>query len=326
MWFRYLVFWILTFSIPFIANIYIESSPMYRSKAGVIDLHYKKINNLDKTHKRTLVIGNSYVNASFRPEESDKQFYKLIVSGMPLDDMVKIIETLPPNTEFKNIVIGLGYNYATPVVSRSHIYRQYSADNPLSRLWWSIPLVRGKSLASIIIKEDVKCLSKFKYVKRCADRLNFKIDNTNEELEADGKAEHIVNTIKPDEKAWMVRSVNRRFKQYAPYTLDISELFSDKLIAIKEICAQRDIKLYAYTAPIIKDLRMRLDEDVLQKFRSTVEGVGINYVDLNIIFPDWDHTYFHDASHVASNSGGEKTTNYLKNFINEDISQLKLYQ
>ncbi len=322
MWFRYIVFWVLTFSIPFMANSYIENSIMYRSKAGKIDFHYQQINSLNDTHEKTLIIGNSYVNASFRPQKSDKQFYKLIVSGMPLDDIVSIVETLPPNTDFKNIVIGLGYNYATPIVSRSYIYRQYSADNELSKLWWSIPLVRGNSLISTSLKEDVKCLFEFKKANRCDVRLNnIGLDNVDEDLAAEEAADDLGNTLQYDEKERMMRSVNRRFEQYVPYTLDISKLFRAKLTRIKEICAQRDINIYAYTAPIVKDLRVRLNEDVLQRFRSTLEDVGIPYVDLNIIFPDWDHSYFHDATHVTAETGGLKTTEYLIDFINDDISK-----
>ena len=293
---------------------------MYKSKAGRVDYHYEQIGSLDKMIEKTLVIGNSYVNASFRPSEDDKRFYKLIVSGMPLDDIVNIIETLPPNTDFKSIVIGLSYMDAQPVRSRAYIYRQYSAENWLSRFWWSIPLVRGNSLASTILKEDVKCLVKLNRAKSCAGRLTFGLENLDEELamEAIGDEYGIPTSNEEDQ---MARSVSRRYQEFAPFMLDISPQLKIKLMRIKTICAQKRISLFAYTAPIIKELRLRLNNDVIEGFRSTVTDVGIPYVDLNLVFPDWDYSYFHDASHVKANSGGKMTTTYLISYIGEDIAQ-----
>lgn len=312
---RYFVFWFITLVIIFAANAYIENSSMYASKAYRVDLHYQNIGKLENIDNMTLIIGNSYVNASFLPKVDDKNFYKFIVSGIPLDDIVNVIETLPLDTGFKNIVVGLGYNYSTPVLSHSNIYKKYSTENWLSRLWWSAPLVRGHSLASTIVREDAKCIFRAKYAKQCTENLDEEIMEVEIIDNYDGK--------EFDEKQRMSQSVVRRYKEFSPYMLDVSSLFKDKLNRIKEACAKRNIKLYTYTAPIFKDLRVKLNDRVLQKFRLEVEDVGIPYVDLNLVFPDWDYFYFGDASHVNSETGGLLTTQYIMDFMNKNATNIK---
>lgn len=156
----------LTLVLLLVGNRYIASSGMYQAKTARIDEHYAtlaKYSNENKTEDEALlVIGNSYVNASFRPDKfgSDYEYdiIRFVVSGLPLTDIIAIVEHLPEDAPITSLLVGIGYNYATPIVGNSSTYDRYFTTNPVKSLWFSIPIIRGRSLASTIVKEDVKCI------------------------------------------------------------------------------------------------------------------------------------------------------------------------
>jgi hypothetical protein len=294
-------------------NYYVSSTVMYKSKTEKIDMLYKELgrheaprttgNNVD------LVIGNSYVAASFNPDNEGDDFVLFTVSGMPMVDMLGIIEHLPEATAVKTVLVGLGYNYATPVGGTSSSYDLHFTANPLRKAWASIPLVRGRSIASTALKEDVKCIFAQFVPMRCSR-------DESVEVETDQGERAEITPYNPTEHLKQLHiSTRKRYKQYLPFTSQLSDSFLGYLLRMQEACKRRNIQLFAYTAPIYSELRQKLPSATLDKFRAAVAMSGIEYVDLNMVFPHWGAKAFSDATHVSKTTSGRKTTEYLLDFI-----------
>ncbi len=298
---RTVIYWIFTGIIFALVNLFVMSSNAYRSKTARIDGHIESLRKFaDSTAGGlTIFIGNSYVRASMvKPPERD-DLYVLTVSGMPLNDMAYVLEALPADIPVSRVVLGLGYDYATPVRSHSYMYRKYTGGNAVARAWWSLPVARAYSLSSTIVKQQVNCWRK----------------GGGNSCSGDDEGEDRGGEKELDSDADLQRSVERRLGEYSPYVSTLSTDFSQQLTHLRELAAQRDITLLAYTAPIAPGLRADLPAQTLSDFRSAVERSGIPYVDLNLSFNDWNYTQFSDATHVRRATGGIKTTQALIEFM-----------
>ena len=76
--------------------------------------------------------------------------------------------------------------------------------------------------------------------------------------------------------------------------------------------------LIAYTAPVYKGLRTKLDAGVIEKFRRVAREGTRTYVDLNLIFPDWDIDHFDDATHITTAAGREHVTPIVMGLIHKN--------
>ena len=142
----------------------------YQLKIGQIDDNYEKLNReitTSTTNKLLLVIGNSYVQSSFLHNINSESTIKFSVPGMPLSDIVNVVENLPIQSPIDKILVGVGYNYAIPINADPASYEKHFTTNPLSELWLSLPIVRGRSMSSTIIKEDVICLASYVLRVKC---------------------------------------------------------------------------------------------------------------------------------------------------------------
>jgi len=304
---------LLTIALLVSLNFYVSSTEMYKGKTEKIDANFKKLGKHERkgatSTKVKLVIGNSYVAASFVPGNNDDKIVVFTVFGMPMVDMVGIIEHLPENTVVDSVLIGLGYNYASPVGGSSSSYDMYFTSSPLRKLWASIPLVRGRSIASTALKEDVKCLLSPIVAVECSKE-------GGDEVEAGLVEPAVATPVDAEEHLKELRkSTQRRYKEYEPFTSQLSDKFAVYLRRMREECERRNIKLYAYTAPIYSELHQKLTQGVLDEFREAVGAADIEYADLNLVFPDWGAEMFSDATHIAKRSAGKQTTEYLLNFI-----------
>ena len=293
-------------------NLYIGSHSMYLSKAHKIDENYSTLESISKRKKEgehlMLVVGNSYVRTSFRPEYNDRSGVNIAlftVHGMPMNDAVSIVENLSLDLNIDSVLIGFGYNYANPVGGDSSAYKKHFSNNPITKLWSSIPLVRGRSMSVVMLSEDIKCVRSLVSGGSCAHRGN------KEENESDNVA--TANETEEDKPASMHASISRRYAEYLPFTQSINDNFKSNLESLKSACDKRSIKLLAYTAPVYSGFREKLDAGVIEEFRNVFYELGIKYIDLNTVFPDWPAESFTDATHVRPVGSGESTTSYLLN-------------
>lgn len=310
---RVILYLLITAIILALLNQYIASTEMYGGKTAQIDSNFAELYRREQEQMADrdilLVIGNSYVAASFDADSNGDNTLLFRVAGMPMVDMVGIIENLPNDTVVDTVLVGLGYNYASPVGGTSSGYARHFTSNQLRRAWASLPLVRGRSIASTALKEDVKCLlAKFVEV-RCAKTGNDELGVA--QGNGDGRT-----SVDPIQHLEVIReSVQRRYDEYVPFTSHLSENFQEYLLRMKEACSSKDVRLYAFTAPIYHELRERLVQSTLEDFRASIHLVGIEYVDLNTVFPDWDATMFSDATHVEKGMASKQITEYLLNAI-----------
>ncbi len=305
---------VLTGIILFLANFYLFSHEMYKSKAEKIDENYFNLQQsslqLGENERLLLVIGNSYVRTSFRPEAVNQESLDtafFTVHGMPMNDVVGIVEHLPKSLSIDSIIIGLGYDYSTPVGGDSSAYAKYFSNNILGRLWSSIPLIRGRSMSVMMLREDLKCIMS-QFVSGTCQR-----EEGMEESDS-GREEDRDNMDQSAETIEQVKAtVAKRYAEYTPFTQTIGPGFSSNLALLKSACDQRGISLFLYTAPIYRELREKLDAEVIRDFRQVPVDLGIKYIDMNTVFPDLPASAFTDATHVNPASAGKLTTTYLIN-------------
>ena len=311
-----IVYLLLTMAITLSANHYIASSLIYRGMTEKVDQNYKKLLRREEqgsdSRSGVLVVGNSYVETSFNPVDHYEHVTMFRVAGMPMIDMLGVIENLPDQPAFDTVLIGLGYNYATPQGGLSSVYDIHFTTNPIRKMWASVPLIRGRSSAATILKEDIKCLVSHSRTAPCDDVLKAPADSTPVVVLSgfDSLEKHRQN---------LEKSTDIRYQEYLPFVSQLDSRFELYLHRLQKACRMRDIRLYAYTAPIYGKLRQRLSEDVLVRFREAVASVGIDYVDLNLVYPDWGPSMFSDATHVDTSTAGPITTDYLLTFIGLDV-------
>ncbi len=284
-------------------NFYIADNSMYQSKTKKIDNNYAILNETIATNSSDnllLVIGNSYVNASFNPTINE-DVIKFSVFGMTLIDAVNIIENLPENTPIKNILVGIGYNDATSIRSDSSSYDKHFASSWLAMAWSSLPMVRGRSLASTMVREDIHCLSSYVLKARC----NKELFNEEEDV----VTTRVINS--EDHELEMAASTRQRLKEYIPFTSSLNSKFQLYIQRLKAASDLRGVVLYAYTAPIYKELMDQLDPEIINEFRSVVMTSGVNYVDMNLLYPNWGAIMFSDATHVSMTEASDTTTQLL---------------
>lgn len=298
---------LLTSLLMLLLNQYVATSKIYEKKMGKIDQEYNQLNDflskkiLDK--EASLVIGNSYVESSFSLNEQRDNIAMFTVAGMPMVDILGVIENLPINTKITSIFIGLGYNYANPVGSSSAGFEKYFTKNSLMKLWSSIPLFRGASVTSRLLKEDILCvLSNITSIECSKDKNNDTVFSKN-----------AVDHLK-----MMRKSSQRRYKEYAPFISSVHKNFSSYLQKMQVACKKRGIKLYAYTAPIYTEMYDKLTPDFINEFHFNIKNSGIDYVDLNQVFPNLDAMMFKNATHVSKDLVSEKTTNFILNNFNDN--------
>lgn len=284
-------------------NTYVTFHPLYRGKTTRIDRLYDRLNAQDDTGcpaeaKRTLVLGNSYVDHSFLPGE-DCRFVKFTVSGMPLRDAARIVTNLQPEQHIERVVVGIGYNDANPVESDSSVYMRYWASSPLHRALWAMPLVRGRGMTLTLIKEDVKCL----YSSRPCARTQTKTDDAGVGPEGE---------IQND--AQFASSVRRRYAEYRPFVRSVSGQLRGEIESIAAACNERGIPLLVYTAPIAPPLQQQLDPEFVAAFHRQIRAAGVDYVDFNERYGSWGSAYFSDATHV-NDAGGHIITTQLMTLI-----------
>lgn len=299
------LYMLLTGALMFLMNNYIGTSEIYVNKMSKIDLNYKKLNQLESkkllNKEIFLVIGNSYVASSFSLNKQSDSIAIFTVSGMPMIDMLGIIESLPINTKITSIFIGLGYNYANPVGSSSSGFEKYFTTNPLRKVWSSIPLVRGASISSRLLKEDILCVLSYVISSRCSKQ------------KGDGETVLSKNDVAADHLKMIRKSTQRRYKEYVPFISNVHKKFSDYLKRMQAACKKKGIKLYAYTAPIYSEMHDKLTPVFLNKFHLNIRNSGIDYVDLNQVFPNFDAMMFKDATHISKELFAYKTTDYIIN-------------
>ena len=91
----------ITLLLVVLLNIYISQSNVYQSKMQRIDGNYEVLRRATKNNSSDnllIVIGNSYVNASFKSSVKDENILRFTVFGMTLIEIVNIIENLPEKT------------------------------------------------------------------------------------------------------------------------------------------------------------------------------------------------------------------------------------
>jgi len=299
-----IIYSIVTLLIVILLNIYIANNDIQRSRINKIDNNYAELNKAitsDSSDNLLLVIGNSYVNTSFNASLRQESTVKFAVNAMNLADVVNVVENLPEKTPIKAILIGIGYNDASPSKSNSFSYEKHFSTNIISKMWYSIPMVRGRSKTTEMLREDVHCLASSVTKTRC-----------NREVFEETKGEEA--TLFADPK-YREKDIIEKFNGYILFTSSVHQKFALFLERITTACKLRGIKLYAYTAPVYKDLLHKLDEDVIAKFHATILENEINYIDLNLLFPDWDYTMFSDATHVNPDKASKQITKALLDWI-----------
>jgi hypothetical protein len=295
----HILYLIITTLIVILLNVYIASNDMYQLRIKKIDTNYANLNEAiaNPSDKLLLVIGNSYVNASFNDSFRNESTVKFAVNGMFLSEIVNVVENIPEKTPIKAILVGIGYNDATPSNSDSSSYEKHFSQNLISEMWYSLPMVRGRSRASLMLREDFYCLISDLLKTRCK-REAFE--------EARGKEADLFANPKYREM-----DIAKRFNEYIPFTSSVHQNFTSLLERLIAACKLRGIELYAYTAPIYKNLLDKLDNNVITKFHTTISETGINYVDMNLLLPDWDYSMFSDATHVNFDKASIPLTNIL---------------
>lgn len=297
-----------TLALIMVLNAYVASSFMYQRKTTQIDTLYQSLLMSSRSGRPdealTVVIGNSYVGRSFQADPTRLNALKFTVGGMLLVDILAVVENLPDNVAIESLVVGLGYNYANPVKGASSLYDKHITSNPVRRAWTSIPLVRGHSFSSAIIKEDLRCISAQRSFAIChgSGPEEAVEDIANTDIGADSAEAHLKD---------LQQSTKQRYAEYEPFVTSVNDSLEEYLLRLQDACDKRGIRLFAYTAPIYKELRALLDPTVIHQFREAINDTGIDYVDMNQIYPDWDGHYFMDATHVDPTIGGTLTTDYL---------------
>jgi predicted DNA-binding WGR domain protein len=299
---RHAAYPVLTALLVLAVNAYVQSHPLYRDKTRKVDEQLDalaELSELSADRPITLFVGNSYVRTSVQPssEPTDARF---IINGLPLADVPHVLRSLPDGLRVGTVVVGLGYNYATPPRSLAYVYRRHETKNPVARLWWSIPVARSYSLSSTLVKNDLLCLT---LGKSCRD--------------AGAKAQSFERRA-DDSEAHARRieaEVRRRLREYRPFTSEVSPSFGEDLRAIHDECARLGARMVTFTAPIYSGLRRELDPAVLERFRKTAASVS-PYVDYNERYPDWSAAYFADPTHVdAQGPGARLVTRDLRGLL-----------
>lgn len=298
------VYSIITVLIIILLNIYINGNRIYQSRINKIDNNYGELNKAianNSSGNLLLVTGNSYVNHSFDTSISKGEMVKFAVNGMSFYDVVNIVENLPRKTPITTVLIGIGYDYAIPSKSNSSSYEKHFSTNWVSEMWHSLPMVRGRSRTTVMLREDIHCLLSNLIKIKCK----------REALEEDeGKETSLFADSKYREK-----DIAERFNMYVPLTSSVDQNFVLLLERLMAACKLREIDLYAYTAPIYKELLIKLDSQVIEKFHNSIFHAGINYRDLNHVFPEWDYTMFSDATHVNHDKASKQITKALLDWI-----------
>jgi len=270
-------------------NSYVQNSAIYSKRAKKIDDNYSRLNHVSEQSEHSskqaiLAIGNSYVATSVIPHGVNNPFIKFTVAGMPMANIIRVVESLSDHSRIRNVLVGLGYNYATPTSSDANMYKAYLEKNELLKKWWSIPMVRGRQVASSIVTEDIKqWLARQRSGKR-----------------SEGGAENMATELTAQT---MERSIEQRLREYAPFTRKMSDTFLVNLLAMKRICAKKGMSLFLYTAPVMARLRRQLDPAFIDSFHTTIEGADIPYIDLNLETKLDDATHFKDATHLNRTGG-----------------------
>lgn len=299
---HHIAYVILTALLMLGVNAYVASHPLYRDKTMKVDEQLDALARLGQRGAEqpiTLFIGNSYVRTSIQPSDHPAEA-RFIINGLPLADVPHVLRSLPENARVGTVVVGLGYNYATPPRSLAYVYRRHEAANPVARAWWSIPVARSYSLSSTLVKNDVLCIATG---KRCRDAGR---QPQSFERRADDSAEHAAR-IEAD--------VPIRLREYRPFTSEVSPWFVSDLREIAAECDRLGARLVTFTAPIYPPLRLALDPAVLARFRAAASSVS-TYVDYNERYPDWSAAYFADPTHVdARGPGARLVADHLRGLL-----------
>lgn len=289
---RHTAYPILTALLLGLVNGYVANHPLYVDKTRKVDEQLAALVDLEAASAErplTLIVGNSYVRTAIQPS-ADDSYTKFILNGLPLADVVHVLRSLPDGLRVGTVIVGLGYNYATPVRSLSYVYRRHEASNAVARGWWSIPVARSYSLSSTMVKNDLVCLAKGRVCRGKKDQAQpF-------ERRADASEAHAER---------IDGEVARRLREYRPFTSEVSPSFAETLRAIGVECDRLGARMRTFTAPIYEPLRGQLDPGVLARFRETAASVS-PYVDFNERYPDWKAPYFADPTHLAQDAEGAR--------------------
>lgn len=308
---RTTIFWILTIVLCAGLNRYFAVHPMYRFEAHQIDRSYA---GLEKTlqHAResgrpvTLVVGNSYAASSlitgtdFPPDVGH-----FSTGGMSLNAVVDLVEHLPGDAPVGLLVVGLGYNYATPLEGGQRMYRTHWTRNPLARCWYGLPMVRSGDSSSNMLKFTLS---------EMLARRGGGSGRGGGAGEPDGEKD----LLSAEHRAFVHGNARERYREYVPFTGHVKDSLPRLVTRLKGICDRRGIRLLTFTAPIHRDVRDRLDPGFLESFREAVRGTGAAYVDLNLAFPDWDESHFDDATHT-SRIGRQEVRERVKTLVGAEF-------
>lgn len=288
---RHATYPVLTALLLALVNGYVANHPLYVSKTLKIDEQMAALAAREQLVEPPLilVVGNSYVRTAIQPS-AEAGYTKFIMNGLPLPDVAHVLRSLPDGLRVGTVVVGLGYNYATPVRSLSYVYRRYEAHNPVARAWWSIPVARSYSLSSTMVKNDLVCLAKGRPCRGKREK-----GEPFERL-ADSSSEHAQR---------VQGEVARRLREFRPFTSEVSPVFEETLLDIRTQCDRLGARMLTFTAPIYEPLRDQLDPAVLARFRETAASVS-PYVDFNQRYPSWGPAYFADPTHLAQDGEGAR--------------------
>lgn len=300
------LFWLLTTLLVLGVNAYFASHVMYRNQAREIDENYARLTATferarQENRSLTLVVGNSYVAASVITDAafpSDVGWFA--TGGLPLATLVDIVEHLPADAPVDLLVVGLAYTYASPAPSGQLMHRAHWTENPLTRAWYSLPLIRAGDSTSEMVKYSLCRL----FAGRPGRTGRVEPDSGCDDREL----------CSADHRRDIKTSIEEQYRQYVPFTGRVSVAFAEYLIRLQAVCDQRSIRLETFTAPIHCGVRDRLDPAFLEEFHTTVVQSGVRTVDLNLIFPDWDESHFNDATHL-SRIGRRMVRDYLRDYI-----------
>jgi hypothetical protein len=285
------IFWLLTAVLAVSVNLYFAGHRMYRNESGEIDANYRRLtaalDHASATGSRaTIVLGNSYTASALitgMPFADDVGRFS--TGGLPLLAAVSIVERLPDDAPAGLLIVGLGYNYANPVDGGLRMHMPYWSRDPVTKLWYSLPAVRSGDAASKMLKDTLSQLSTLSAGN--PDSGSRSAGESPAELGSEAHRKHVV------------QNARTRYDEYVPFTSGVSGRLGDLVERLKRECDRRGIALVTFTAPIYHGVRDRLDPAFLVSFRRTVADAGVAYVDFNEVFPDWDESYFNDATHVS---------------------------
>lgn len=289
---RHTAYPILTVLLLVLLNWYVAKHPLYVEKTRKVDAQLATLAALESEsseHPLTLIVGNSYVRTAIQPAV-DGRYTKFILNGLPLGDVVDVLRSLPDGLQVGTVIVGLGYNYATPIRSFSYVYRRYEASNPVARAWWSIPVARSYSLSSTMVKDDLLCLATGRHCRRKQARVETFLRRADD---SEAHARRVDDEI------------SQRLREYRPVTSEVSPSFTESLRAIRGECDRLGASMLTFTAPIYEPLRDQLDPGVLTRFREAASSVS-PYVDFNERYPDWKPAYFADPTHLAQDGEGAR--------------------